>query len=105
MEYFKNLPEPVKMAIYYSIPLILIILGLLNGYIYTGRTFDREIGLCQQEKERYERIVLRSVRDLDDIANTKARAQSKPTAIPLREINPIALEQKLAEDEKTMKEK
>jgi hypothetical protein len=46
--------------------LLAVIIGLLTGYIYTGRTFDREVSRCQTEAVIYKTREDQILKDLID---------------------------------------
>lgn len=46
--------------------LLAVIVGLLSGYIYTGRTFDREVTRCAAEKTTYQNREDQILKDLVD---------------------------------------
>lgn len=102
-DWWNKLPEPVKPII---LPLVLVVAFFMlmqNGYLYLGRTFDREMKQCEDRATEYKRLAFRGTRDLTDEASERARARHQPTLTPLKDAEPKTLSDRLDEDEKALK--
>lgn len=100
------IPDPIKKIIEHSpfaFVLILVIYALMTGYLYTGRTHDREMSKCEQEVKEYKRAAWRGTRDLGEELSERARARHQPTLPPLRDAEAKTLNERLDLEEQAIR--
>lgn len=79
--------------------LLLVIVGLMSGYLVTGRTFDREMNQCHADAALYKRIAFNAVGFLNE-----ERAKKSQAPAPLKDAEPRTLAEQLEADERAARE-